>query len=73
MASFIINWARTNIEARTARLESRRAATMLEYVLIAGVVLGVAAGVFLVFKDSLTSFFSGTSDAIDGASNTVAP
>ena len=54
------------------KVRNPRAATMLEYVLIAGIVMGVAAGIFATFKTTISSWFTSTGTSIDGASN-VAP
>ena len=53
--------------ALTSRVRSRRAATMLEYVLIAGIVMGVAAGVVLTFKNTISGWFSKTQNVVDTA------
>lgn len=59
--------------ALTSRVRSPRAATMLEYVLIAGIVIGVATAVFIGFKSTITGWFNKTSDVVNTAANTVAP
>lgn len=66
MIEVMLNWFRAAIELRTRHLP-RRAATMLEYVLIAGVVLAVAAGVFVLFKGTLKTFFTGANTAVSSA------
>ena len=55
------------MRAKTARLHERspRAATMLEYMLIAGVVIGVATVLYTVFGKAITDFFTDTSSTID--------
>lgn len=71
MIDVMLNWFRTVFAIRTQRLP-RRAATMLEYVLIAGVVLAVAAGIFVTFKGTLKTFFSGANSQV-GTATSVAP
>lgn len=51
----------------SSRVRSRRAATMLEYVLIAGIVMGVAAGVFVAFKGTITGWFKSTETVVNTA------
>lgn len=55
------------MRAKTARLHERspRAATMLEYMLIAGVVIAVAGTLYTVFGKSIKDFFTNTSKTID--------
>ena len=54
--------------ALTSRVRSPRAATMLEYVLIAGIVIGVATAVFIGFKSTITSWFNNTNTVVNTAS-----
>jgi Flp pilus assembly pilin Flp len=58
--------------ALTSRVRSPRAATMLEYVLIAGIVIGVATAVFIGFKSTITGWFNKTNTVVNTASE-VAP
>lgn len=53
------------------KVRNPRAATMLEYVLIAGIVMGVAAGIFATFKGTITSWFTTTNAAVGVASATT--
>ncbi len=53
--------------ALTSRVRSPRAATMLEYVLIAGIVIGVAAAVFVSFKSTINGWFGKTADVVNTA------
>jgi hypothetical protein len=53
--------------ALTSRVRSPRAATMLEYVLIAGIVIGVATAVFIGFKTTITSWFNKTDGVVSTA------
>ena len=55
------------MRAKTARLHERspRAATMLEYMLIAGVVIAVAATLYGVFGKAIKGFFTDTAGTID--------
>jgi Flp pilus assembly pilin Flp len=40
---------------------------MLEYVLIAGIVIGVAAAVFVSFKSTINGWFGKTADVVNTA------
>ena len=55
------------------KVRNPRAATMLEYVLIAGIVMGVAAGIFATFKTTIRSWFESTGTGITGANATATP
>lgn len=61
------------VRSKTARFHSRapRAATMLEYMLIAGVVIAVAATLYGVFGGAIKDFFTNTSTKVN--QTTVAP
>lgn len=55
------------MRAKTARLHERspRAATMLEYMLIAGVVIAVAATLYGVFGTAIKTFFTNTGTKVN--------
>ena len=53
--------------ALTSRVRSPRAATMLEYVLIAGIVIGVATVVFVGFRNTITGWFNTTATVVNTA------
>jgi Flp pilus assembly pilin Flp len=55
------------------KVRNPRAATMLEYVLIAGIVMGVAAGIFATFKTTIRGWFESTGTGITGANGAAAP
>ena len=61
------------MRAKTARLHERspRAATMLEYMLIAGVVIAVAATLYGVFGQAIQTFFKNTGTKVN--STTITP
>ena len=60
------------MRAKTARLHERspRAATMLEYMLIAGVVIAVAGVLYGVFGKAINTFFTNTGTKVN---ETVVP
>lgn len=60
------------MRAKTARLHERspRAATMLEYMLIAGVVIAVAGVLYGVFGKAISTFFTNTGTKVN---ETVVP
>jgi Flp pilus assembly pilin Flp len=61
------------MRAKTARLHERspRAATMLEYMLIAGVVIAVAGVLYGVFGGAIKTFFTNTGTQVN--KTTLAP
>lgn len=72
MIQIMLNWFRALIGVRFGRVLPRRAATMLEYVLLAGVVLALGAVIYTVFGSSISGFFNDASDTVDNP-GTVAP
>lgn len=64
MTDVMLNWFRTQYEVRTQRMP-RRAATMLEYVLIAGVILGVGALLATQFAQPLSNWFGNTGKQVN--------
>lgn len=68
MLEVAITWYRLQRDRYVTKSDkAARAATMLEYVLIAGIVIGLAAGIFTVFGTSIKGFFTKTNAAVDGA------
>ena len=68
MLEVAITWYRLQRDRYVTKSDkAARAATMLEYVLIAGIVIGLAAGVFGLFGASIRGFFTRTNSAVDGA------
>jgi Flp pilus assembly pilin Flp len=68
MLEVAITWYRLQRDRYVTKSDrAARAATMLEYVLIAGIVIGLAVGIFTVFGTSINNFFDRTNDAVDGS------
>lgn len=64
MIEIMLNWFRALISLRFGRVLPRRAATMLEYVLLAGVVLAIGAVIYATFGSAIKDFFQGAGDKV---------
>jgi Flp pilus assembly pilin Flp len=68
MLEVAITWYRLQRDRYVTKSDrAARAATMLEYVLIAGIVIGLAAGVFGLFGTAIRGFFTRTNDQVGNA------
>lgn len=70
MLEVAITWYRLQRDRYVTKSDkAARAATMLEYVLIAGIVIGLAAGVFGLFGTAIKGFFTKTNTAVSNSGN----
>jgi Flp pilus assembly pilin Flp len=68
MLEVAITWYRLQRDRYVTKSDrAARAATMLEYVLIAGIVIGLAAGVFGLFGKAIKGFFEETNTQVGKA------
>ena len=71
MLEVAITWYRLQRDRYVTKSDrAARAATMLEYVLIAGIVIGLAAGVFGLFGTAIKGFFTRTNSQVNNAGTT---
>jgi Flp pilus assembly pilin Flp len=70
MLEVAITWYRLQRDRYVTKSDrAARAATMLEYVLIAGIVIGLAVGIFGLFGTAIKGFFTKTNTAVSNSGN----